>query len=260
MQRWRSAQNPMYECSFYLALPHVCRPESRRKIQNLLNSENRQKYTGFLVRNLEELVLLRETEYSYEIIADGSLYQWNRGSQALLLRDCDRLVLPWELSEKDLEPLVKWPEELAGIGSRELLTVYGRLPMMVTAGCVRRTEGICSGGPRKRSGQCTFASVMDRKGVCFPVRCVCEDCYNVIYNSLPQSLHQFVNPASVQERSGRSGNKSAGIFSHIGGILCSFTTESGEETARVLRYFGGEDQAGPPVTEYTNGHFRRSAL
>lgn len=264
---------------FYLALPQICRQGSRPKVRKLIDNRN-EIISGFLVRNIEELVLLREMGYSNKIIADGSLYQWNRRSQTQILRDCDSAVLPWELSAADLKSLaVNSPdadtaaEPREVLGSRELLTVYGRLPMMITAGCVRKTEGICThndGG---------FFFLEDRKSARFPVRCSCEHCYNVVYNSVPLSLHNcFDHPDSCEDGSSGSGGTAAGgkekadkrtggmetdagiVIDRAGGLLCSFTTESGKETSRILRFFGGYDRSQPPVSAYTNGHFRKSAL
>lgn len=264
---------------FCLALPHICRQDSRPKVRKLIDNRN-ENISGFLVRNIEELVLLREMGYSNKIIADGSLYQWNRRSQRQILEDCDSAVLPWELSAADLKPLmVNSPHSNIAVepcelfGCRELLTVYGRLPMMVTAGCVRKTEGVCTHEDGK------FLFLEDRKSARFPVRCSCEHCYNIVYNSVPLSLHNFFDHTDGCERdssgSGRTatgarakkGKGSGGmksdagiIIERAGGLLCSFTTESGKETAGILRFFGGQDRSQPPVSVYTNGHFRKSAL
>lgn len=248
------------DVQFYLALPHVCRRSSRERIRNRVCSQNGDIYSGFLVRNIEELVILKEMGYSYEIIADGSLYQWNRRSRDLILGDCDRAVLPWELSAGDLKPLMENDCKSDGTGSsasscRELLTVYGRLPMMVTAGCVRRTEGACIHSERR------FVFLEDRKKAHFPVRCACEHCYNVIYNSLPLSLHNYFARADSKKRAaGEELLRGKTIIEAAGGLLCSFTTESRAETASVLRYFGGQDRSQPPASDFTYGHFRRSAL
>ena len=84
----------------------------------------------------------------------------------------------------------------------------------------------------------------------FPVRCVCGHCSNVIYNSLPLSLHSFV----------KSGDP---VISAAAGWICAFTTESGPETMDILRWYssGGEDPDTRSVfREYTTGHYRKSAL
>ena len=216
------------------ALPHVYRRSSRRDIVNLIEGG----FRGVFVRNLEELALVKECGFSGQVIADGSLYQWNTAARDVLLEQCDMIHLGWELSARDLEPLLKEG------GSRQLLNVYGRIPMMVTAGCVKKTAGACS--HREQA----FWELEDRKGIRFPVRCVCGHCSNVIYNSLPQSLHTFA--------AGKDP-----VVMGAGGWLCSFTDETPQETEAVLRWYlsdGKSAQAAEVFREYTTGHFRKSAL
>ena len=72
----------------------------------------------------------------------------------------------------------------------------------------------------------------------------------MIYNSLPLSLHTFVK------------KKDPLLMSAAGWIL-SFTTESGEETESILRFYmahgagPGEDKV---FRDFTTGHYRKSAL
>ena len=153
----------------------------------------------------------------------------------------DRLVLPWELSAPDLRPLAE------GTGDRQMLTVYGRIPMMLSAGCVLKTMGEC------RQAKGGFAQLADRKGARFPVRYICAFCYNVVYNSLPLSLHRFAD-------------RNDPLLFGAGSWICSFTTESGEETGKVLRAYQraashkGADLFPEGTGSYTTGHFRKSAL
>ena len=220
--------------SCLIALPHVCRTDSREKVRKLAS----MGFKGVLARNPEELDILAQAGYSGLIIADGSLYQWNTAARDLLLRQCDLLSLGWELSSRDMIPL------LEGAGGRQLLSVYGRVPMMITAGCVKKTAGMCS--HREQA----FFSITDRMGKSFPVRCVCGHCYNVIYNSLPLSLHSFV----------RKGDP---VAMGAAGWICSFTTESGAETEEILRWYasgGASGDAQSVFGEFTTGHYRKSAL
>ena len=220
--------------SVYLALPPVCRSMSRSGVKKRIG----EGYKGLLIRNLEELVLVEESGYTGRILADGSLYQWNTAARELLLGNCDMVNLGWELSSKDMQPL------LSGAAGRQMLTVYGRIPMMITAGCVRKTAGACSHAEQD------FYELEDRKGMRFPVRCFCAHCSNVIYNSLPLSLHTFVkkkDPAVME----------------TGNWIVSFTTESGAETETILAWYRGADAANDPgqiFRDFTTGHFRKSAL
>ena len=214
-----------------IALPFVFRADSRESVKKLL----KMGFGGVLARTPEELDLLEQCGYAGRIIGDGSLYQWNTVSRDLLLERCALINLGWELSSRDMTPLMQ------GAGGRQLLTVYGRIPMMVSAGCVRKTAGMCSGKEKD------FFSIEDRKGMRFPVRCICSHCCNVIYNSLPLSLHSFLSGGDP-------------VIEGAAGWVCSFTTESGDKTEEILRCFasGGEDGSVPQ--QYTTGHYRKSAL
>ena len=217
-----------------IALPHVCRAGSRERVRKLAG----MGFRGVLARNPEEIDILRQIRYEGLVIGDGSLYQWNTPARDVLLEHCDKLSLGWELSGRDMVPLMK------GAGGRQLLQVYGRIPMMITAGCVKKTAGMCS---HREQG---FWALEDRKGMRFPVRCVCGHCCNVIYNSLPLSLHSFVK-------------KGDPVISEASGWICAFTTESGSETEEILRWYrsGGEDSGAQQIfREYTTGHYRKSAI
>ena len=241
----------------YAALPYVMRRNSLEAVRRLISGG----YKGVLVRNLEELTLLSECGFAGKIAADSALYQWNTAAREVLLRECDVISLGWELSAKDMQPLVE------GTKDRQILNVYGRIPMMITAGCVKKTAGVCgrmenssaesSRAERKRTessgAESDFFYVEDRKGIRFPVRCDCKYCGNVIYNSLPQSLHTFAA-------------RKDSLAMRTAVWLCIFTNESGDETESVLRWYkaaagAGEipDPAGA-VKDYTTGHYKKSAL
>ncbi len=224
---------------FYLALPFILRADARGKIQSILVSDELCLYKGVIARTLEEVELLKEIGYSGEIISDSSIYTWNRSSGEVIMDAVDRDILSLELSSHEIKPLLK------GRSNRLILPVYGRIPMMITANCVRKTEGQCI--HKEREGE--FLLLEDRKKAKLPVRCACNYCYNVIYNSLPLSLHKYTSEQVVRS---------------CGGILCSFTTENRAETEKMIQYFlcvvrdGGSMKA--PEIQFTNGHFIKSVL
>ena len=220
--------------SCMIALPHVCRTDSRAQVRKLAG----MGFAGVLARNPEELDILEEIHYDGCIVADGSLYQWNTAARNLLLSRCDYVNAGWELSYKDMIPLME------GARGRQLLTVYGRIPMMISAGCVRKTAGMCT---RREQD---LLSIKDRMGMQFPVRCVCGHCYNVIYNSLPLSLHSFIR-------------KENPVAMGAAGWICSFTTESAAQTKEILRWYVSGGEGADPASvfrEFTTGHYRKSAL
>ena len=239
------------------AMPPVLRMEYRDRLAPYLQADR------VMVRNLEELGWLREHGFRGEITADASLYQWNSRAVSLLRPLTDRTVLSLELTAGQIlqVPGLADPE-------RAVLTVYGRLPLMVSAGCIRKTEGRCllqTGGRAVNkdghlkgemtratlAGDESFWSLKDRKGARFPVRSLCRFCSSIMYNSVPLSLHQYLEHP---------------IFERTGPVLLSFTIEPGVKTAGILDWFGAAltgRQAGtePPLQNgYTGGHFRKGVL
>ena len=239
------------------AMPPILRMEYRDRLAPYLQADK------VMARNLEELGWLREQGFRGEITADASLYQWNSRAVSLLRPLTDRTVLSLELTAGQIlqVPGLADPE-------RAVLTVYGRLPLMVSANCIRKTEGQCLLGTGGRAvnkdgllkgektratlaGDEGFWSLKDRKGARFPVRSLCRFCSSIMYNSVPLSLHQYLEHP---------------IFEQTGPVLLSFTTETGAETAEILAWFGNALAGRPAGKEpplqngYTGGHFRKGVL
>lgn len=111
--------------------------------------------------------------------------------------------------------------------------------MMVSAQCITKTVKGCSKCP-------SLLWMKDRTGARLPVQNHCAFCYNTILNPLPVSLHGCAD--SVKRLAPE-------------GLRLCFTIETGEETKAVLNAFAAEfirgENAEPPFTEFTRGHFRR---
>ena len=115
--------------------------------------------------------------------------------------------------------------------------------MMVSAQCVRNTTKGCDLVPG-------ILEITDRYGTKFPCNNICAECYNVIWNSVPVSLHgerTFINrlrPSSVR---------------------LQFTTETEEQVGEILRFYEAELYQGDgirnklqmPFDEFTKGHLNR---
>lgn len=225
------------------ALPYVFR-ESDRTWMEAFYAENCDKFYGFVTRSLEELEFLKEKEYDRAVLADSFLYTWNKKSlQVLRQGGPDKgeffRVLPAELDRRELQ------RTFDGDLADAALFVYGRMPLMLSVGCVRKTGKGCL----QREGRGTGAgdgtvSLRDRTGAMFPVRTDCQHCQNILYNSVPTSLHKSLGDALMQA---------------CGGLLLSFTTEGPEDVTQILARFAGDTKAQAP-TAYTAGHYRRGAL
>ena len=254
---------------YICVLPPVFRVNNRDRIRQDILTAPEKGYSGIMVRTLEELSLALQMDYRGEIIADASLYSWNGRSMAALAKDCGRIVCPLELNQSGTLEAVRAAQTiLEGAGTdgtdevmaKIVLPVYGRIPMMESAGCVRKTENLCS----KKDG---FWYLEDRRGMQLPVRCRCGICSNTIYNAVPLSLHQFA---------GR------GLCGKAPVHLCMFTTEDARETRRILQFFSALPNTGKnnrsgrnegekrcaaqkkapaaPFEQFTNGHYKTGAL
>ena len=144
----------------------------------------------------------------------------------------DRLTVPVELNER----------EIRDSGIHGEMIVYGYLPMMISAQCIRKTTLGCSGKPE-------IMWLKDRKEMRFPVVNQCRFCYNTIYNSAPLSLLGL--SASVEGLGPKA-------------LRLNFTVEEPAAAGELLdaffeEYALGEKAAEPSVlkNQFTRGHFKR---
>ena len=212
----------------FLVLPHIFRQKEKEKYRVITNELQPGDIDGFLVKSLEELTFLKETglEKQYEVRLNYNLYvfqQWAK--QFYLEKGYNRFTVPVELNE----------EEIRGLGVSDCdFIIYGRLPLMVSAQCVRDNVLTCSGG-KKTEG----IVLKDRMGAEFPVRQICDFCYNLIYNSACLSL---LDTDVVRQ------------FTPAGWRM-DFTLENGTQMQEVLDSFFEERGVGKGLL--TKGHFKR---
>lgn len=233
----RQAQEPWKFPFYVLALPYVLRERDAVWLQSLTDRLKKKQplVQGFLVRSLEGLAWARELKtmqesipQGYSIVADAGLYCFNPESARFLSAFAEEITIPYELHAGETAGLAASVKE-RGMGVN--LIAYSRIPMMVTANCLQKTAGLCSGG----KGQKRHLFLKDRKGATFPVGINCRHCYNVIYNSVPYSLH---NAREEREKIG------ADAFRY------DFVTEDGDQCRRIL-------EGNFPFPEYTTGHSKR---
>lgn len=248
----RQLQNARWE--FYAALPYILRETDREYLRQLAGAvEESRLFGGFLVRSMDGLGFVQECRQegkSFTCRADAGVYLWNRYAFQELRPFLDGFCLPYELNAKeqrsllqnlDMDPDFAAPSEkevLPAMGLPAEKIVYGRIPMMLTANCLLRTAGCC-----KKTGESKVGStaLRDRYNKEFPVDVNCRHCLNVIYNSVPLSLHQ--------RQPGRK-EKGTGMDTRM-----DFTFETGEEVRALLdTFFRGRPF---PWQEYTSGHEKR---
>lgn len=206
----------------YLALPYVMRQKDELSIL--------QGVKGVLIRNVEEYALLQKQGYRGNIVADAGVYTWNRETLAFWLERDVEITCPLELNARE------WKQVFEGCKVEKL--VYGYIPMMITANCVSKTLEKCF-----HDGQLHTVTLKDRYQKSFPVSCRCSYCYNIIFNSVPHSLHKDVH------------RRLSDTVKRL-----SFTLESGDECREILHFWEqlekGESPA-LPLEEYTTGHEKR---
>lgn len=222
---------------WYLALPYVLRERDKAWMERFTAclSEKETLFSGVLVRNLEELGTVRswmrerpDVFGAYAVVPDAGVYCFNAAAVGFLSEFMGEITVPYELNAKEAAHLVRAAREQEVPAN---LIVYSRIPMMVTANCLRKTAGQCrEDGKARRQFY-----LKDRQGAIFPVEINCDHCYNVLYNSVPYSLH-----GAKKERD-RIG---AAAFRY------DFTIETGEQCRRILE---GEF----PFQDYTAGHCKR---
>lgn len=228
------------ECELVIALPYIIRGKDNSLLESklfpLLESEEyRDIFVGVLVRSMEGMGILKAKGYQGKIYTDAGFYIWNR-----------KTLQEWESSIAGF----CMPLELNGGEQKSLLTeqipcekiIYGRIPMMITANCVANSTSGCLKGTGEK-----IVTLTDRYRKQFPVELNCIYCMNIIYNSVPLSLH-----GELAKWKGQTD------------FRLEFSVETEQETKAVLEYFLGLQQSDyrdpsgkPPYKDYTTGHEKR---
>lgn len=225
-----------YNCfeDLFISLPYVFRIEDQCICENILKKINRNIFKGFLIRNYEEISFCKLLYKDKILCADFNLYTFNQ--QAILQLKESGVVettIPLELNEHEIRE--------RGTVQSELL-VYGTIPMMISAQCIKKTMNQCYKG--KKSNDIWF--LKDRKQNNMKILESCTFCYNRIMNHVPISL--FNEKESIQRLAPKR-------------LRLQFTTESAAEMEQIIQmflsHFFAEQMVTSPVLNYTKGHFKR---
>ncbi len=210
---------------FYI-LPAVFRNDTAEWYASVLQN---LRPDGFLVNNYDALgFLLKQGIAPERIRIDYNLYTWSTESRrAFLELGIAGDTIPLELNRAEIRRRENQGSEMM---------IYGYLPLMTSAQCIKKNRSHCDKTP------CT-CFLQDRYNICFPVKNNCNECYNVIYNSRPLSLLSLTKEL-----------ESSGIRR----VRLSFTIESKTQTEEILHAArtGGLDKT---ALEYTYGHYKRGA-
>lgn len=219
-----------YQGKMYIALPYCFRQKDYEEFIKIVAYAKNQDYNGFLARNIETIAFLKKMRYDGEVIADASVYVWNSGSLEFWSQRMNGITYPYELNFREGFELLK---------NRNCEKVlYGRLPMMITANCIQKTINGCNPVKKQR-----ILPLQDRYQKVFPVYTNCTFCHNIIYNSVPLSLHKDMRR-----------------YEESFTCRLMFTVEDKKQTLEVFKFFealykGEKPQV--PYQDYTTGHEKR---
>ena len=244
----------------YVALPYMTREEEGSvdfedllEVCQLALHEQKEKSSsvnrtdpsveGALVRNMEQLAFLAEQNFQGDMVLDSQIYIWNAAALKELLADeliakkMRGYTLPLEQNVHEWKDTVCATDDTV----QPFIIIYGRIPMMISAGCVQQTMKGCSG--HKGKFETIHIEMEDRTGRKLPVECSCRYCYNVIRNAYPISLHQAFFSGKLPEQAS---------------CRLDFTTETQVEVNDILAFFGKESEnSQPPYESYTTGRFQK---
>ena len=218
----------------YYILPAVFRKHTSDFYQSIVQELIACEVDGFVVKSYDALQFVSDYFSEKELVIDQNLYTYNgKACETLSAFSPVKLTAPFELNKKELE--------LRNNSSTELM-IYGRLPLMTSAQCVMGNVSGC----KKTPG---IVYLKDRYDVVFPVKNVCSECYNVVYNSKPLVL--FGQSKELRKMQFLS-------------FRLSFTTEEAQEVKQILdlceKSFMGEEKTNIKdffKEEFTYGHYKR---
>ena len=215
----------------FLSFQSVIRYDYLRKNRdNIL--EKLQYLDGALIDNNELIYFLRNEGFTKEIVGDVHLYGLNKQAASTYKSlGVDKLTVPLELNKYELKSRREYGEELI---------IYGYAPLMISAQWVNKTINSCDKVQKS-------IALKDRTNAVFTAVNNCETCNNVIYNSVPVSLHNEMD-----------------LISQIKPAMTRivFTIETINEVGKVMDYFKNPDFAKntPPYKNFTKGHINRGVM
>ena len=187
-----------------VALPPVIFDREWEKAEEMLQKAKALGAQYALVGNIGHIALAKK--YGFKLCGDIRLNIFNTSSAAL----CEELGLECFIVSPELSLA-----QARDIGGARLVTVYGRLPLMLLEKCVGKELGSCEGCEKGK------IELVDRMGAKFPVLRSWEH-RSVVYNSLPTSMS---DKAELLSKNGIKGQ-------HF-----IFSVESADECDRVISAF-----------------------
>ena len=208
----------------FFVFPASFRNETAKVYEKLYESVI-LKFDGVLVKTIDELGFLKENGFEGLIVSDFNLYSFNKNAfETLSEFGVDEKCAPIELNLKELRK--------SQIPYDEMI-IYGYLPLMVSAQCVKNNTSGCD----KNNA---VIVVKDRYNKSFIHKSFCDYCYSVIYNSVPLDL------SNMKDDFNKLG---------ITNLRINLTTESVKQGDNILRDIIKNGQTN--LKDFTRGHIKR---
>ncbi len=230
---------------FYL-LPHILRASSYDEFINYQDYLNDDLIDGYVLKNFEELAFCKNIlKTKKDLRLDYNMYVMNEEA----VRFYEELGIHHYTSSIELNST-----ELKTLPLQKFdLVVYGYLPLMISAQCVRKNTTECRLSEGKEKAYDIKSAkplvLIDRVQMKLPVRTNCHYCYNSIYNS--QCISLLGNAKEIKEMS-------------LNGIRLDFTTEDKTQVSMVLKNFEdvfyNNKEVDYDSSTYSKGHFKRGIL
>lgn len=203
----------------YMALPYITRLHGKEVFIKNKDFFAENHLDGYLFRNMETVALFDEYGFDRKrMIFDNTIYGFNDEALKFLKKKNPYMITAsYELNNQELRHLDN---------DRQELCVYGLIPVMITAGCVKKSYGRCD-------MKCGETVLKDRLGNKFLVSNHCQFCYNIIYNSKPLMLMDILKDNSFKPDV----------------LRFNFVNETKEQVMEIL---GGKN-----ADDFTRGHFKR---
>lgn len=215
----------------FLAMPYIFRENDKRTFDKKFQ-DDLLMFDGLLIRNIEQYYYLKSKGLENDYIFDYNVYTYNSIAKDYYISNKIATTIPLELNYRELKD--------RGCEKEEFIA-YGYMPVMISAGCGLKTCRQCDG-----TG--TTYEIRDRLNNRFTTKCVCNYCYNIMYNCKPLSLLGY-------------GKEIKSL--NPGSIRLNYTFESEKQVRDSLEHYINvliDNHKLTDNTDSTRGHFKRGVL
>ena len=218
----------------YVHLPYVIR---QPQVENLSKkiSEFKDLIDGIYVNQLDSYYMMKNRFPEIGIKGDINLYIYNNEAERFF-DGLSTYTAPVELTRQELNHLNL---------SRAEMIIYGKIPFMHSANCVKNTKGQCMKG--KGDINYTYLTDRQKRSEAVILHCSEDICYNTIVNGVPICLFDRYKDI---------------INLHPQSLSMRFTDEDVKEVRHILdEALKLKEEFGDKVTfEHTKGHFNNGIL